>query len=1192
MTGNEAGWCGNGQDDDSDGLVDCQDPDCSGDIFCSCTSDADCDDDNACTVGTCLTGNSTCNFAPLECADDDPCTADACDPLSGCASEPIDGCPIELPYQTAFECGDVTWTMAIEAGDVGWGIDGLPNPPGYSSPGCSLNFNDDTHSYGTIGGASTATATSMLVDATGVSGVYLAYVDYWETGDGPGSDFANFDLRAVRISSDEFQTVTSLDPGHTAQNEARWNYNVLDLSAFAGSVFQVQFWFDTVDDFVNDGAGWFIDDLVLSETPPEPPQESCADGQDNDFDGIVDCADPSCDGDAACPEGDHCADARDNDLDGAVDCADDDCAGDPGCPEVAHCTDAVDNDLDGLTDCADDDCADDPDCGCQVDSDCGDGDPCTDDVCDSATTQCSHPAAVCEDGDPCTIGACDPFQGCLFQVDPAACDDGDLCTVDACDSLAGCTNEAVDGCPSELPYVTAFDCDTSDWQTQIQAGTVGWAVDALPDPPAFFSGECSLNFNNDVGDFISTDEAGISAATATSLVIDATGAADLYLSYRDLWDTGDLPDTSYDLREVRVSTDGFSTFTSLPSGHAGTPSNQWAARSHDLSAYAGELVQVQFWFDSVDAIANTGVGWFVDDLAVTTGELCDDGLDNDANGLVDCDDPGCAGIVPCICETDGECDDGDACTVDSCNLETSGCEHVVVGCDDAVDCTADSCDPTAGCVNAPDHGACSDGLPCTTDVCDSGSGCVNLAVEGCPLELPYSTAFECGDPGWSSVILEGIIGWAIDGLPDPPAFVSGDCSLNFNDDVDSYSSGAGVPSSATTTSLPVDASEATTIWLSYMDYWDTEEGPGTATPGFDLAEVRVSTDDFETFTSFEVGHTVADKAMWAARAIDLSAFAGSIFQVQFWFDSVDSVANAGAGWFIDDLSISAGEVCGDGFDNDGDGLVDCVDDDCASDPICACATDGDCDDGDPCTIGTCDLGVGLCAFEAVDCDDGVDCTVDSCTPGSGCTATPDHAACADGDLCTADTCGAQGCGHEDIAGCVVEALPFDDPFDCGESAWAIDAFTGDVGWAVDGLPDPPAYQSESCSLNFNDDVAGYGSSDDGAAGGSATSPVLDATGAAAVSLEFANYWETGDGPDSGFDQREVRVSADGFATFTSFDVGHTAENQATWTTVVLDLSAFAGGQLQIQFWFDTGDGFANEGAGWFIDDVSVTIAVE
>jgi len=68
------------------------------------------------------------------------------------------------------------------------------------------------------------------------------------------------------------------------------------------------------------------------------------------------------------------------------------------------------------------------------------------------------------------------------------------------------------------------------------------------------------------------------------------------------------------------------------------------------------------------------------------------------------------------------CDDGDACTADSCNAGV-GCESTPVVCDDGNACTTNTCDTSAGCVFTPvgDNEACEDGNLCTTgEVCTGG----------------------------------------------------------------------------------------------------------------------------------------------------------------------------------------------------------------------------------------------------------------------------------------------------------------------------------------------------------------------------------------------------------------------------------------------------------------------------------------
>ncbi|MCL7486958.1 MAG: choice-of-anchor F family protein [Desulfobulbaceae bacterium] len=68
--------------------------------------------------------------------------------------------------------------------------------------------------------------------------------------------------------------------------------------------------------------------------PPGGTEQFCTDGLDNDGDGLIDCADPDCEGIEMCgPEGkgDTCSDGYDNDGDGQIDCYDSGCAKNRAC---------------------------------------------------------------------------------------------------------------------------------------------------------------------------------------------------------------------------------------------------------------------------------------------------------------------------------------------------------------------------------------------------------------------------------------------------------------------------------------------------------------------------------------------------------------------------------------------------------------------------------------------------------------------------------------------------------------------------------------------------------------------------------------------------------------------------------------------------------------------------------------------
>mmetsp|Transcript_47138 Transcript_47138/g.135813 ORF Transcript_47138/g.135813 Transcript_47138/m.135813 type:complete len:255 (+) Transcript_47138:329-1093(+) len=96
-----------------------------------------------------------------------------------------------------------------------------------------------------------------------------------------------------------------------------------------------------------------------------------------------------------------------------------------------------------------------------------------------------------------------------------------------------------------------------------------------------------------------------------------------------------------------------------------------------------------------------------------------------------------------------KCDDGNPCTVDSCDAETGACTYEAIVCDDGVDCTIDSCDSDTGeCINEPVDSNCDDSDACTIDSCDATSGCKNEFKcddgNACTLDLcDESTGFEC-----------------------------------------------------------------------------------------------------------------------------------------------------------------------------------------------------------------------------------------------------------------------------------------------------------------------------------------------------------------------------------------------------------------------------------------------------------------
>lgn len=98
----------------------------------------------------------------------------------------------------------------------------------------------------------------------------------------------------------------------------------------------------------------------------------------------------------------------------------------------------------------------------------------------------------------------------------------------------------------------------------------------------------------------------------------------------------------------------------------------------------------------------------------------------------------------CFETCDELCSDGNACTIDECDLATGSCvnEHPLVDCNDGNLCTIDSCDPNTGCVNTQVN--CDDSNACTTDTCNNGS-CINAPID-CGEGQLCDTALGCYDP--------------------------------------------------------------------------------------------------------------------------------------------------------------------------------------------------------------------------------------------------------------------------------------------------------------------------------------------------------------------------------------------------------------------------------------------------------------
>ncbi len=125
-------------------------------------------------------------------------------------------------------------------------------------------------------------------------------------------------------------------------------------------------------------------------------------------------------------------------------------------------------------------------------------------------------------------------------------------------------------------------------------------------------------------------------------------------------------------------------------------------------------------------------------------EVCGDGADNDCNGLTDCLDPACAGVVPCAC-------------VPKSPTELCG-EGIDADCDGLVDCNDPDCIGTGPCgCAASEFGNCQNGIDddcngltdCADPACVMDAGCICQSTpENCTngVDDDCDLLVDCADP--------------------------------------------------------------------------------------------------------------------------------------------------------------------------------------------------------------------------------------------------------------------------------------------------------------------------------------------------------------------------------------------------------------------------------------------------------------
>ncbi len=770
---------------------------------------------------------------------------------------------------------------------------------------------------------------------------------------------------------------------------------------------------------------------------------ACDDGLDNDGDALVDCADSACAAMPQCiPEPD-CDDRLDEDLDGDVDCLDLDCDGRDGCEHGSEttCDDGLDNDGDGHADCSDDECT--VSAYCAPEDECHDG---SDDDDDGAA-DCLDPG--CDGDGDCELGT-------ELSCSDGADNDGDGgvdCADPDCGAAFYC---AILECPAGTSkrIYTATDLPIGLFDHQMVASIIAVstrglvaAVAARVDLSHGRDGDLDLVLGTPNGRRELSNNSGGSGqnyvatqfADSGAAVIGSTGnnTAPFSGRFRPVQPLATLAGTPLDgdwslavRDEVTGSTGALEGFSVL----------LCACDASSGDCEFGPIACRNHRDDDGDHIRDCDEPSCATDVHCIPEADCDDGLDDDLDGPVDCADRDCDGVAGCtwgheadcgdgfdndsdglidcldpecsqrdVCLTESDCDNGrdedndglfdcadPECATDPwCVPETSCNNGVDDDGDGLIDCAEHGCDGLDGCTHAGEA-ACDDGLDndgdgapdCADIECASATVC---AIATCPIgssKRLYASAevpLPIPDPGTAT----STISVPIAGLVTAVA-VRFDITHPYDDDLDLFLDAPGGTRQLSTdnggsgddyvNTRLVDSAAAVIGTPSNNNAPFTglyrPEQPLSALVGTQLAgpwRLRASDDagdDAGTLTRYEVLVCACDAA---GGACEFGAMACS----NGVDDDSDGLIDCAETSCATDPHCIPETACSNGVDDDLDGLRDCADPTCGGDAYCSetSCDNGSDDDGDgviDCLEASCD-GVGACEFGAEHvCNDGVD----------------------------------------------------------------------------------------------------------------------------------------------------------------------------------------------------------------------------
>ncbi len=673
----------------------------------ACSSNADCDDGNACTTDVCSA--SVCSYLATDCSDGRTCTVDSCDPATGQCSNDAAAC-----CATEEECSDGTACTTDACGtdelcsNADRGVCCLGTGPltpivatasSIESTGLEADKAVDDNPS-TRWSSSFADEQWLVVDLGSTNRVSRVVLQ-WEA-----AASASYDIDVATNAAGPWTTIYSTTNGDGGTDDIT---EELGLTPAAGRYVRMYghtrttlyghslYEFDVYGD----------PDADCYQTTITCGDSSCDTGED-----CTTCAADCCSsgpamcGDGACTGSETCASC-------AVDCGACPSCGDGACDPGETC----------------DNCE--HDCG-QCPVICGDGTCDATEDCDSCEQDCGACPVVCGDG------TCDESEDCAnCEQDCGTCP---VCGDGTCDETEDCANCELDcgTCPVVCGDGTCHESEDCDGEPELYC-----AVDCgqcVPTDLAYLETECPTTVTGGYAT-LQTTNAGYSGDghitnLGNTVAASYDGSSTDHATYTFTVDAG-----TYAMY-FRIDSDGDfnndSFYHRLDGGSWITQNNHYNSGSGWFWIQSGGGVVALDGSHTIE-IANREDGLGIDKIAVLPASApAPSGVGGEAFN--------CAPCEPTSCATDGaQCGSiGDGCGA------TIDCGSCPAGeqCDGANQCV---CVPTTCAILGAVCGSIGDGCGSTLDcgTCPTGEACnaANQCETICIPDTCYDLGVECGAIG-------------------------------------------------------------------------------------------------------------------------------------------------------------------------------------------------------------------------------------------------------------------------------------------------------------------------------------------------------------------------------------------------------------------------------------------------------------